>query len=135
MSCWSSSASSCRVPRRPSREDNGNSSNGWIAEEADVVSSPLVITRHSGRQPLPTFDPPDDGWLKCCLLLCHPPSTFVGPRHHAIIDTFVASHRPLMLRQPLPAAALLLLYWPSIAFATSANGWLLHSPPAKQHTN
>jgi hypothetical protein len=34
-----------------------------------------------------------------------------------------------------PAAALLLLYRPSIAFATPADGWLLHFLPAQQHTN
>ncbi len=39
MSCWSSSASSCRHRHPPSREDDGNSGSGRIAEEADVVSS------------------------------------------------------------------------------------------------
>jgi hypothetical protein len=35
----------------------------------------------------------------------------------------------------LPAAALLLFYQASIAFATPVDGWLLHSPSTQQHTD
>ena len=33
--------------------------------------SPLVVGCHSGCQPLPAFDAPDDDWLLSCLLLLH----------------------------------------------------------------
>ncbi len=40
------------------------------------------------------FSPVQPLLLCCLLLLHHPLSTFVGPRHRAIVGAFVAVHRP-----------------------------------------
>jgi hypothetical protein len=42
------------------------------------------------------FSPVQPLLLCCLLLLHHPVSTFVGPRHCAIVGAFVAVHRPLV---------------------------------------
>ena len=84
---------------------------------------PLVVGHHSGCLPLSAFDAPDDGWLLCCLLLLrHPPSTFVGPRHHAIVDTFVAGRR---LLTPTFASRCSIALVPAIHHICRSRRWLV----------
>jgi hypothetical protein len=72
--------------------------------------------------------PSVDGWLLCRLLRHLPPdlssAAFVIVRSSTLSLPAAGPYR-----QPLPAAVL------SITFAAPVDGWLLRSPPAKQHTN
>jgi hypothetical protein len=59
-----------------------------------------------------------------CCLICHTPLS-------SLCDCQHFRRRPpaaVPYRRPSPAAVL------SITFAATIDGWLLHSPPTKQHT-
>ena len=80
--------------------------------------------------PMPPLQPSVDGWLLCCLLRRLWPNlsfaAFVIVRSSTLLPP-AAGRRPL-----LPTFASRVL---SITFAAPVDGWLLHSPPAQQHTN
>ena len=61
------------------------------------------------------------------LQICQPP-----PLYGASLTFFSSGRRPLLLT--IASRCLLLFYRASIAFAAPVEGWLLHSPPAQQHS-
>ena len=99
------------------------------------ASLPILHLPPSSRQPLlllptPPLQPSVDGWLLCCLLRFLPPG--LSSSLLLLCDRQHFCRRPppaVPYRRPLPAAVL------SITFTAPVDGWLLHSPPAQQHTN
>jgi len=85
--------------------------------------------------------PPTLLWMVgCCVVCCPLPAASSAvqicqpqPSCGASLTLFLLGSRPRLLT--INSHCLLLFYRASIAFAAPAEGWLLPSPPAQQHTN